>query len=188
MKSHTSMSTSDFVASLRGAASGEMRREKRGRTSSAEASPAAAKRKHGGELLSVSVGEWISKATTCPISSPEDPSVMDLSAAEGSVVSLSAPDTAPSGPRDLVVDSSSAGQSNEEALKGISEEGVGSHVQGQLTSQRKMINYQVGWIVCVCVCMSVCVLAWIGHSGCCPLMLRLLTDISKCTPPFEHPR
>ena len=77
---------------------------------------------------------------------------MDLSAAEGSVASLSTPDTAPSGPKDLV-DASSAGQSNEEPLKGISEEDVGSHVQGQLTSQRKMINYQVGWIVCVRVCV-----------------------------------
>ena len=143
MKSHAPISASDFVASLRGGASGEARREKRGRTSSMEALPLAAKRKHSGELLSVSVGEWISKVTFCPVSSPVDPSVMDLSAVEGSLASSGAQDTAPSELRDLVLDSSIAEQSKEGPSRGVSEDAVESHVQGQLTLQRQMINYQV---------------------------------------------
>lgn len=146
-KSQASMSTSDFVASLRGADSGEMRRDKRGRTISAESSPVTAKRKHGEEMLSVTVSEWILKATVCPLSSPSDPSVMDVSAADGSSASSKTHDTAPNEPRDLGLDASAAGSSKEGPSKGINEDTVVSHTQGQLTCQRQMINYQV----CVCV-------------------------------------
>ena len=158
-KSQASVSTSDFVASLRGADSGEIRREKRGRTNSAEASPVAAKRKHREEVLSVTVSEWISKATDCPISLPSDPSAMDVSVADGSSAGSKTHDTAPNESRDLGLDASAAGPSKEGPSKGISEDTVVSRTQGQLTCQRQMINYQVCVCACVRACVRVCVRA-----------------------------
>ena len=152
-KLQASVSTSDFVASLRGADSGEIRREKRGRSNSAKASPVTAKKKHKEEMLSVTVSEWMSKATVCPISSPSYPSVMDVSAADGSSASSKTHDTAPNEPRDLGLDASAAGASKEDPSKGISKDAV-SHAQGQVTGQRQMINYQVCVRACVCACVS----------------------------------